>query len=203
MVDFTPSDSTDYADSTVKVHINVLQVTTIVNWANPGTIVYGAPLGGTQLDATASVPGTFTYYPAGGTVLPVGNGQALAAVFTPFDTTDYTVAYATASINVQPAPPPGLSVQTHSFSGRVRHKVGGVIATLHTTLSKLKTTYYSALVNWGDGVVQRGKLAKSGTHGFKLNATHNYRVAGRYDASVTISDPEGDSLTESFVASVH
>ena len=81
--------------------------------------------------------------------------------------------------------------------------MGGVIAQLHTTLSKLKTTYYSALVNWDDGVVQRGKLAKSGTHGFKLNATHNYRVAGSYRVSVTISDPLGDSLTESFVVSVH
>ena len=183
---FTPSDSVDYADSTATVQINVLQATTIINWANPGTIVHGTPLSGTQLDATASVPGTFTYFPAAGTVLPVGNGQALAVVFTPFDATDYTVGYATAIINVQPAPPPGLTVQTHSFSGRVRRKVGGVIAQLHTSLSKLKTTYYSALVNWDDGVVQNGKLAKSGTHGFKLNATHNYRVAGtlccqRYD----------------------
>ena len=70
-------------------------------------------------------------------------------------------------------------------------------------LSKLKTTYYSALVNWDDGVVQNGKLAKSGTHAFKLNATHKYRVTGIYHASVTISDPLGDRLTESFVVSVH
>ena len=144
-----------------------------------------------------------TIFPRAGTVLPVGNGQTLAVVFTPFDTTDYTDGYATATINVQPAPPPGLTVQTHSFSGRVRRKVGGVIAQLHTTLSKLKTTYYSAVVNWDDGVVQNGKLAKSGTHGFKLNATHKYAVAGSYDASVTVSDPLGDSVTETFVVSVH
>ena len=36
-----------------------------------------------------------------------------------------------------------------------------------------------------------GKLAKSGTHGFKLNATHKYSVAGSYDGTVTISDPSG------------
>jgi hypothetical protein len=160
-------------------------------------------LGYMQLDATANVSGTFSYFPAAGTVLPVGSGQPLAVVFTPFDTTDYTVGYTTTSINVQPSPPPGLTVQTHSFSGRVRRPVGGVIAQLHTSLSKLKTTYYSALINWNDGVVQNGKLAKSGTHGFKLNATHKYRVAGRYVASVTISDPVGDSVTEVFVVSVH
>ncbi len=203
VVTFTPSDSADYADSTARVHIDVLPVATVINWPNPGTIVYGTPLGSTQLDATASVPGTFTYFPAAGTLLPAGNGQALAVAFAPFDATDYTGGSATAIINVQPAPPPGLTVQTHSFSGRIRHKVGGVIAKLHTTLSKLKTNYYSALINWNDGVVQRGKLAKSGTHGFTLNAKHNYRAAGRYDVSVTVSDPMGDSLTESFVVSVH
>ena len=108
-----------------------------------------------QLDATASVPGTFRYIPAAGTVLPTGNGQTLTAIFTPFDATDYTVGYATTIINVQPVPPPGLTVQTHSLSGRVKHKVGGVIATLHTTLSKLKTTYYTALINWDDGRPER------------------------------------------------
>ena len=202
-VTFTPIDSADYAGATARVQINVLQATTVINWTNPATIVHGTPLGYTQLDATASVPGTFAYFPSAGTVLPVGNGQPLAVVFTPFDTTDYTIGYTTASINVQPSPPPGLTVQAHSFSGRARRPVGGVIATLHTSLSKLKTTYYSALINWDDGDVQRGKLAKSGTHGFKLNATHKFRVAGTYHATVTISDPLGDSVTESFVVSVH
>jgi len=195
---FTPTDSADYAGATATVQINVAQATTIINWPNPGNIVHGTPLGSLQLDATASVPGTFTYTPAAGSVLRAGAGQTLAVVFTPYDATDYTAGHATAIINVQPAPPPGLTVQTHSFAGRARRKVGGVIAVLYSTLSKLKTTYYSALINWGDGVVQNGKLAKSGTHGFKLNATHSYRVAGSFRASVTISDPLGDSLTESF-----
>ncbi len=203
VVTFTPSDSADYADRTARVYINVLQATSIINWSNPAPIVHGTPLSGTQLDATASAPGTFAYFPGAGTVLPAGNGQAIAVVFTPFDTTDYTIGYTTASINVQPARPPGLTVQSHSFSGRVRRPVGGVIAQLHTSLSKLKTNYYSAVIDWNDGVIQKGKLAKSGSHGFKLNATHKYRVAGRHDVSVTISDPLGDSLTESFVVSVH
>jgi hypothetical protein len=128
----------------------------------------------------------------------VGAGQTLAVEFTPYDATDYTTGLATAIINVQPAPPPGLTVHTHTFAGRARRKVGGVIAVLQTTLSKLKTTYYSASINWGDGGVQKAKLTKSGTHGFKLNATHTYRKAGSYRASVTISDPLGNSVTESY-----
>jgi len=201
-VTFTPTDSADYAGRTATVGIDVAQAATIIRWANPGNMVHGTPLSSAQLNATASVPGTFTYIPAAGTVLRVGNGQTLAVDFSPYDANDYTKGYATVMINVQPAPPPGLTVQTHSFSGRVRRKVGGVIAQLHTTLSKLRTNYYSALVNWDDGVVQNGKLAKSGTHGFTLNATHSYRVAGSYRVSVKISDPLGDSLTESFVVSV-
>src|SRR5262249_53997785 len=53
-----------------------------------------------QLNATASVPGTFVYSPAAGTVLPVGNGQMLSVTFTPTDAVDYTTATAKATINV-------------------------------------------------------------------------------------------------------
>ena len=51
------------------------------------------------------MPGTFTYTPAAGTVLRVGNDQTLSVTFTPTDTTDYTRATATATINVLPATP--------------------------------------------------------------------------------------------------
>ena len=92
---------------------------TTITWANPADIIHGTALSGTQLDATASVPGTFTYIPAAGTVLGVGNGQTLAVVFTPADSTDYTGAYATVAINVRP---PLLrdwsSIPTHSPAAR-------------------------------------------------------------------------------------
>ena len=156
VVTFTPTDTTDYAGSTLTVHINVLQATPFIDWIAPAAIVHGTPLSAAQLDATASVPGTFRYIPAAGTLLPPRNGQTLTAVFTPFDTTDFAVGYATTTVNVEPAPPPGLTVQTHSLSGRAGHKVSGLVATLHTTLSKLKTNYYTALINWDDGVVQHG-----------------------------------------------
>jgi hypothetical protein len=202
-VTFTPTDTAHYADSTAEVPINVAQAPAQIYWSNPADITYRTALGAAQLDATASVPGTFTYVPSAGTVLGAGNGQTLLAAFTPADATDYAGGYATVTINVQPAPPPGLVVQTHSFSGRVRHKVGGVIAHLRTTLSKLRSSYYSALINWDDGTIQPGKLSRSGAHGFKVTATHKYSVAGSYDATVTISDPLGDSLTTSFVVNVH
>src|SRR5262245_33181953 len=71
------------------------RVTPTITWSNPASIVYGTALGATQLNATASVPGTFTYTPAAGTILKAGSGQTLSVSFTPTDTTDYTSATAT------------------------------------------------------------------------------------------------------------
>jgi hypothetical protein len=45
-------------------------------------------LSATQLDATASVAGTFVYSPAPGIALDAGNNQTLSVTFTPTDTTD-------------------------------------------------------------------------------------------------------------------
>jgi hypothetical protein len=53
-----------------------------VTWADPAPITYGTPLGGAQLNAMASVPGTFTYSPPAGTILSVGS-NLLTTIFTP------------------------------------------------------------------------------------------------------------------------
>ena len=58
----------------------------------------------TQLNATASVAGTFAYTPAAGTVLKAGT-QTLSAVFTPTDTTTYSAATATVQLTVNQATP--------------------------------------------------------------------------------------------------
>jgi hypothetical protein len=57
----------------------------LVTWNTPTSIVYGTPLGAAQLNATASVPGVFTYTPPAGTVLHAGL-QTLTVSFTPTDT---------------------------------------------------------------------------------------------------------------------
>ena len=97
---FTPTDSVDYNSVTTTATINVQKATPTITWANPADITAGTALGSTQLDATASVPGSFTYSPIAGTVLPVGPGQILSVTFTPTDTVDYTTASATTTINV-------------------------------------------------------------------------------------------------------
>jgi hypothetical protein len=96
-------DANDAATSATG-DLTVGKATPSLSWANPADLVYGTPLGASQLDATASVPGTFAYAPAAGTILHAGRGQALKATFTPADTADFVTATATVLIDVAPAP---------------------------------------------------------------------------------------------------
>lgn len=74
------------------------------SWSNPNPITYGTALGSTQLDTTAtydgsSVPGSFGYTPAWGTVMNAGPHQSLSVEFIPTDTTDHADASASVDIN--------------------------------------------------------------------------------------------------------
>ena len=71
------------------------QATPTIVWGNPTAITYGTILSGTQLNASTSIPGTFGYTPAAGTILGAGGGQTLSVTFTPTDTVDYTAATVT------------------------------------------------------------------------------------------------------------
>jgi uncharacterized protein (TIGR02145 family) len=71
----------------------------VITWANPADITEGTLLSGTQLNATADVPGTFVYTPAIGTKLDVGCYQDLKVDFTP-SAVDYNFVTKTVIINV-------------------------------------------------------------------------------------------------------
>ena len=78
----------------------VAKATPTITWANPADITYGTSLSATQLNAAASVPGSFVYTPSSGTVLNVGSGQTLHVAFTPTDTTNYNSTFTDVTINV-------------------------------------------------------------------------------------------------------
>jgi hypothetical protein len=104
VVTFTPTDTTDYTTATASVTLTVTQATPAISWATPAAITYGTALSTTQLDASTTVAGTFSYSPASGTVLKAG-AQTLSVTFTPTDTTDYTTATATVPLTVNQATP--------------------------------------------------------------------------------------------------
>ena len=103
-VDFVPTDTANYNNASKDVSINVLKATPDITWANPADITYPTALSGTQLNATANVPGSFVYTPAAG-VLNAGSGQALKVDFTPADTANYNNATKTVYITVQKGTP--------------------------------------------------------------------------------------------------
>jgi hypothetical protein len=92
----------NYTISYVSGTLTITPADQTINWSDPTPILYGTPLGGTQLDATVTVigpapAGTLTYNPPAGTVLSSGV-QTLTV--TAAATTDYNVATANVSITV-------------------------------------------------------------------------------------------------------
>lgn len=90
----------DYGASSGSSTLTIDKAEPAITWDNPADITYGTPLGDTQLNAIASVPGSFTYTPAAGTVLEAGASQTLKVDFTPTDTTNYTTASKQVQITV-------------------------------------------------------------------------------------------------------
>ena len=62
---YTDTDADSDASTVATVTLNV-KLGPDVRWATPAAIVYGTALGRAQLDAIASVPGTFHLWPGGG-----------------------------------------------------------------------------------------------------------------------------------------
>jgi hypothetical protein len=104
-VTFTPSaaDAANFSPVTKTVTIDVNKANPTITWVKPANITFNTALGSAQLNATASVAGTFTYSPASGTKLPVGTSN-LTVTFSPNDL-NYNTATATVQITVEKATP--------------------------------------------------------------------------------------------------
>ena len=101
---FTPADTLNYATVSAVVSLTVAEKSpTLITWPVPSPISYGIALSAAQLNATASVPGIFTYTPSEGNVLAPGK-YTLSASFTPSDTEKYATARAAVELEVEGSP---------------------------------------------------------------------------------------------------
>jgi hypothetical protein len=148
-VTFTPTDTTDYGSATATVSLPVNKATPTITWATPSVIAFGTVLGAAQLNATTSVPGTFAYNPAAGTIPPIGN-NILSVTFTPTDSTDYSTATGTVTIVVdQPVPaivslsPPVASAGSGAFALSVSGTGFTAASTTYWGTTALATQYVS------------------------------------------------------------
>ena len=98
---FTPVDTLNYTTSHAAVPLTVTEKSpTIITWPTPSAISYGTALSEAQLNAAASVAGTFVYTPSAGHVLAPGS-YTLTASFTPSDAEQFAAAQATVALEVE------------------------------------------------------------------------------------------------------
>ncbi len=91
------------ATGSKEVTISVLPSGQQMTWPTPGAVPYGTLLGSSQLNATSTVAGSFSYDPPAGTLLPIGS-QTLRTTFTPTDTSTYSTVQQTVTLTVTKAP---------------------------------------------------------------------------------------------------
>jgi sugar lactone lactonase YvrE len=187
-----------------------------ISWPPPAAIIFGTQLSTTQLNATANVPGTFSYSPATGVILTAGTKQ-LTATFTPSDTTDYTTATASVPLTVNratptitwPAPTPisygtpltstQLNATANVPGSFVYNPAAGTVLpagtnTLHVTLTPTDNTDYnnasasvSLMVNAPGFSITASPASVSVKQGAKVSSTISISPTGGFSSNVSLS----------------
>ena len=173
----------------------------IITWDSPADITYGTPLSMMQLDATASVPGTFAYSANSGVILNAGQGETLRVSFTPTDLIDYPIVTASTTINVEKATPtihlsdPGGSYNGSPFPASVTiagsgnddqpaASLGGVAPTL---------TYYDGSGIYGTSPRSHASRCRSGTYTVVASFSGTADYLAVHSAPVTFTIKAGFS----------
>jgi hypothetical protein len=171
---------------------NITEASSGLTWSAPSAITYGTDLSASQLNATASVSGTFVYTPALGTKLAAGT-HTLSVTFTP-DSTDYASATTTVSITVNKKAltitasseslPYGSAIPTimPSYSGFI----SGESATALTTQPECSTVYTRlSTTNTSQATTCTGATAAN----YAITATDGAVTVTKRFVTVTASSP--------------
>jgi MinD-like ATPase involved in chromosome partitioning or flagellar assembly/ActR/RegA family two-component response regulator len=182
---FTPADTVGHSTSRAAALVTVAKATPAVKWPTPDPIVYGVALSATQLNAKASVPGSFAFAPAAGEMLPPGVHE-LSATFTPTDTLNYTTVSAVVSLTVAEKSP---TLITWPVPSAVSYGAALSAAQLNATASVPGTFVYTP----SEGhILAPGKYTLSAS--FTPSDTEKYETA---EASVVLEvegSPDNASL---------
>ncbi len=156
-----------------------------ITWAAPAAMAYGVPLSATQLNATASTAGAFTYSPPAGTVLAPG-AQTLSVLFTPTDTTAFITASASVPITVTNAAPVFVSPP---------------IATPNPAAAGQSVTFV-AVVSDNDPIASFAWDFGDGSTGMGALITHAFAAAGSYSVNVAAADSLGLTTSSAVMMTV-
>jgi hypothetical protein len=197
------------ADYSFAFHNGTLQVTPatpIITWNNPADIPYGQPLGPLQLDATANIPGTFSYTLADGTtpanqaVLNVGQHQTLNATFMPTDSVDYATAAAQVEINVESGTLTATALPVHATEGKT---FSGSVASFADADLSAAPAEFKATIDWGDGTSSAGTVSERARGAFAISGSHVYtHEVPALSTKIVIGRNGGETITVSATGSV-
>jgi hypothetical protein len=193
---FTPTDTTNYNTATGTVSLIVNKATPAVTWATPSSITYGTALSATQLNATASVAGTFAYSPASGSIPSVGT-QTLSATFTPTDTTNYNSASATVLLMVivaVPGAPTSISTTTANGEATVTFNAPSNIGSSAITGYTIRATATD-----GSIVTVNASSSPAKVTGLTPGKSYRFTVTANNSAGSSDTSTTSDALTISLV----
>ena len=193
---FTPTDTTNYNTATGTVSLVVGKATPTLTWATPSAITYGTALSATQLNATASVAGTFAYSPASGSIPSVGT-QTLSATFTPTDTTNFNSASASVSLNVivaVPGAPTAITATTANGEATLTFT-----APSYTGSSAITGYTIRATATDGSTVTVNSTGSPAKVTGLTPGKSYRFTVTANNSAGSSESSTTSDALTISLV----
>ena len=157
VIDANQAGSFTYASAPqTQQSFSIGKATPTVTWNQPAGIGYGTSLGSAQLNATASVAGSFAYTPPAGAILGAGT-QSLSVQFTPADAANWNGASANTTIDVSKAPqivsftsnPTGAAVgQTYAVAVSGGGSVNPVVLSLDPSTTPGACTLAGSVVTY-------------------------------------------------------
>ena len=169
----------------------IFQQPPAITWATPAPVTYGTALSGTQLNASSQVAGTFSYSPAAGTVLSIGQ-HTLTATISPTDTVNYTTSTANVTLTVIPATPVvKLSVNTNpqflTYAVTFTATVSSTASTPTGTVA-----FYDGATQMGPGTVTAGVA----TYTSSSLTTGIHSISAVYSGDTNYQTASSDTLAE-------
>jgi hypothetical protein len=126
----------------VSATVIVQKATPQITWAAPAAITYGTALSDdTQLNATASVPGSFSYSPGSGSV-PQAGSRTLTVSFLPSDWRNYASTSASVNLEVAKAlPTVTVTGTTATYDGQPHSATASATDYRGVALAPVTVTY--------------------------------------------------------------
>jgi hypothetical protein len=204
----TPVNGSLYEPVTGTVTLEVKKVKgkPRIVWFNPSPITNPTPLSGTQLNAVASVPGTYQYNPAAGTVLAQGRHK-LNVKFSPSNKDENEEIEANVTIDVLAPKAPNNSPSKPSETSTASNPVVAPIKPVSAPDTRTATTPALKPTLKTDGVVEvvtvkpneekTGIIVSSENWSLQIKSTTQFVQGTVEDTSARVVIEKGNTVTTS------